>query len=255
MAKVVFNQKGGVGKSTITCNLAAVAALKGKKSLVIDLDPQSNSSIYLLGQEAQKDKGVSRYFNDLLFSFFSKPDPKKYIMESKFENLDIFAADENLNEIMEKLESRYKMFKLKEAVDSLYDQYDEIWIDTPPAMNFYTRSALIAASSCIVPFDCDSFSKKAIESVFNSAAEIRADHNPKLKISGIVANQFQKNANFPTTILKELKDEGYPVFETVLSSSVKIKESHYVSSPMVFFDPNHKLSRQFQDLYFEYLEL
>lgn len=252
MAKVVFNQKGGVGKSTITCNLAAVGALKGRSVLVIDLDPQGNSTTYLLGKDPDKNSGISAYFNDLLFSFFSKPDPKKYVVNSKFENLDLLSADYSLIELMDKLESRYKMFKLKEAVDLLYEDYDEIWIDTPPALNFYTRSALIAAKSCLVPFDCDSFSKKAIESVFRAAAEIRADHNPDLKISGIVANQFQKNASFPVSILRELKKEGYPVFETFLSPSVKIKESHYASSPMVFFDPRHKLSDQFEALYYEY---
>lgn len=255
MARVVFNQKGGVGKSTITCNLASVGALSGKKVLVIDLDPQSNSTFYLLGKDCSEKSGVSSYFEDLLVSFFTRPDPVSYVEQTKFENLDVMGADSGLDLLMDRLESRYKMFKLKEAVESLYSRYDEIWIDTPPALNFYTRSALIAASTCIVPFDCDSFSKRAVSLVFEAASEIKADHNDNLKISGIVVNQFQTNAKFPLAILNELKQEGFPLFETKLSSSVKIKESHYESLPMIFFDKKHKLSKEFENLYRELNEV
>jgi chromosome partitioning protein len=251
MVKVVFNQKGGVGKSTITCNLASVAAFSGKKTLVIDLDSQGNSSFYLYGNEPVKEVSVSGYYKDILYSFFTKPDPMRYVIETQFDNLYLMAADDELDGIMEKLESRYKMFKLKDALQNLRNDFDEIWIDTPPALNFYTRSALIAADECIVPFDCDSFSKKAVEKVFRAAYEIKEDHNPGLEIKGIVANQFQKNANFPAAILNELKEEGLPVFETLVSSSVKIKESHYVSKPMIYFDPKHKLSSEFISLYEE----
>lgn len=252
MARVVFNQKGGVGKSTITCNLASIAACEGKKVLVIDLDSQANSSFYLLGESIDPEKGVASYFNDLLLSFFTKPDPKSYVQESKFKNLYIMGANDDLDSMIGKLESRYKMFKLKEAVESLYETYDEIWIDTPPSLNFYTRSALIAAGSCIVPFDCDTFSKKAIYSVFQSALEIKEDHNPDFRMLGIVVNQFQKNARFPKDIIDSLKEEKFPVFETVLSSSVKIRESHHESKPMAYYDKKHKLTKEFFSLYEEY---
>src|SRR5690606_9235454 len=103
-------------------------------------------------------------------------------------------ADVQLEELQGKLESRYKIFKLREALESLAGEFDRIWIDTPPALNFYTRSALIAAQRCLIPFDCDEFSRRALYSLIESVGEIRADHNAELEIAGIVVNQFQPRA-------------------------------------------------------------
>ena len=150
---------------------------------------------------------------------------------------------------MAKLETRYKMFKLREALEQLGDHYDEIWIDTPPALNFYTRSALIAADRCLIPFDCDAFSRQALYNLMASVEEIRADHNAELAVEGIVVNQFQPRASLPARLVAELKAEGLPVLDPPLSSSVKIRESHDAAKPMIHLDPRHKLSLEFVALY------
>lgn len=251
MRRVVFNQKGGVGKTTITCNLAAVAASLGKKVLVIDLDPQCNATQYLLGKSPEKKDGtLSEYFNDLLYSFFGSKKFESYITETPFKDLYLVRSHPELGELESKLEHRYKMYKLKEALASL-DIYDEIYMDTPPALNFYSRSALIAADSCIIPFDCDAFSRQALYSLMGNINEIRADHNPELKVGGIVANQYMDRAKLPRQIVDELHEEGHPLFDTKLSVSVKIRESHESSKPVVFMEPNHKTAREYISLYSE----
>ncbi|WP_082107347.1 ParA family protein [Chromobacterium vaccinii] len=250
--RVVFNQKGGVGKSTIAVNLAAVAASRGRRVLLIDLDPQGNASHYLLGAAGgEAGPSLADLFQQMLnISLFAK-EPHEFVRGSGIDGLSLLASHPELSELMAKLESRYKMFKLKEALDQLAPQYDEIWIDTPPALNFYTRSALIAADRCLIPFDCDAFSRQALYNLKESADEIRADHNPDLFIEGIVVNQFQPRASLPVRLVDELKAEGLPVLASPLSASVKIRESHQAARPMIYLDPRHKLSREFEALYQE----
>ncbi len=251
MRRVVFNQKGGVGKSTITSNLAAIGAAQGVKTLVIDLDPQANSTRYLLGNAADDLEVSATDFFDQMLSFKLRPrTTEEFIVETPFENLHLLPSHASLEELQAKLESRYKIYKLREALEALTG-YDQIWIDTPPALHFYTRSALIAADSCLIPFDCDEFARRALYSLLDNVAEIRADHNDQLQIEGIIINQYQSRASLPQQLVDELRSEGLPVLESMLSSSVKIKESHQQSLPMIHLDARHKLAQEFSALYAE----
>lgn len=249
MRRVVFNQKGGVGKSTIACNLAALSAIEGHRTLVIDLDPQGNSTQYLLGEASERlEHGVADFFAETLsFTFYPKG-VSGFVQPTRFERLDVLAASPQLEELQGKLESRYKMYKLREALEGLQG-YGSVYIDTPPALNFYTRSALIAAERCLIPFDCDDFSRRALYTLIDSVHEIQQDHNPNLSVEGIVVNQFQSRARLPQTLVDELRSEGLPVLETFLSASVKIRESHQRALPMVHLDKRHKLTDEFRALY------
>lgn len=250
MRRVVFNQKGGVGKSTITCNLAAISAAQGRRTLVVDLDPQGNSSHYLLGEAANTlEKSVADLFDQTLHLRMYNEKANAFACATPFERLDILPSSPVLEELMGKLESRYKIFKLRDALDELDDAYDEIFIDTPPALNFYTRSALIAAERCLIPFDCDEFSRRALYSLLENVTEIQADHNRKLAVEGIVVNQFQPRAALPQRIVQELRNESLPVLPTFLSASVKIRESHEQAKPMIHLDPKHKLTLEFIALF------
>ncbi|WP_374400047.1 ParA family protein [Niveibacterium sp.] len=250
MRRVVFNQKGGVGKSTITCNLAAIAASRGKRTLVVDLDPQGNSTHYLLGKAADAlEKTLADMFDQTLRLRLLNDRAESYVHNTPFERLDILPSAPALEELMGKLESRYKIYKLRDALDELADDYDMVFIDTPPALNFYTRSALIAAQRCLIPFDCDDFSRRALYSLLENVTELKADHNEDLEIEGIVVNQFQPRAALPQRIVQELQQEGLPVLTSFLSASVKIRESHEQAKPMIHLDPGHKLAKEFTALY------
>jgi len=250
MPLVVFNQKGGVGKSTIACNLAAISAAQGLRTLLIDLDQQGNSTHYLLGAQAAGDQPTVASFFDQTLSFTFNPLPAgEFVVATPFDGLDVMAASERLDELQTKLESRHKIYKLREALQQLAEAARGIYIDTPPALNFYTRSALIAANRCLIPFDCDSFSRHALLGLIDSVGEIRADHNSGLSVEGIVVNQFQPRASLPQRLVQELRDAGLPVLDPPLSASVKIRESHERCLPMVFLDARHKLAQEFSQLY------
>lgn len=250
MKRVVFNQKGGVGKTSITCNLAAISAAKGFKTLVIDLDTQCNSSEYLLGPNyADKDNTAADFFKSFLGVFGRKPYLPGFCHPTHYGRLSVMPASPELSTLERELESRHKIYKLREALNELSKHYERIYIDTPPALNFYSRTALIAADSLLIPFDCDSFSRQALYNLVNTVAEIREDHNEDLRIEGVVVNQYNAQARLPDELIAQLKQENLPVLESYLGSSVKMKESREAHTPLVHFAPSHRLTQQFVDLY------
>lgn len=267
ISRVIFNKKGGVGKTTITCNLAAISASTGKKTLVIDLDPQANASQYLLSDRYNeiKEKGLTIFdfykasmdggsifeFNPFFSNLnSSRPEPKSFIHETKFDNLYIIPSHSGLADIEAQLVSKHKIYKLKEMIEE-FPTFEALFIDTPPAMNFFSQSALIAASRCLIPFDCDAFSKDAIFDVGKHIGDIQSDHNHSLIVEGIIVNQYVARANYPKKVVDELKADGLPILSTKISSSVKIRESHHESIPMIFLSPGHKLTLEYQALYDE----
>jgi chromosome partitioning protein len=247
--RVVFNQKGGVGKTTIVCNLAAIAASRGLRTLVVDLDTQGNSTQYLMGSEPYSPDHTAADFFESTLSFSLTPPPfGSYATDTPFDNLDIVASDPRLEELTVKLEAKQKIYKLREGLRKLKG-YDAVFIDTPPALNFYSRSALIAADRVLIPFDCDEFSRRALYTLLENLQEIRADHNEDLAVEGIVVSQYQKGARLPERLIDTLLADGQPVLPQRITSSVKVKESHERHLPLIYLDPSHRLTREYVALY------
>lgn len=249
MRRVIFNQKGGVGKSTITCNLAAISADKGLRTLVIDLDPQSNSTQYLLGQHAnQFTPTITDYFKQVLEFRYSASHANQFIHTTPFKNLSIIPATPELEFLLTRLENRQKIYKLRRLLDKL-GRFDNVFIDTPPAMNFFTQSALIASDTCLIPFDCDLFSRNAIYHLFRGVNALKEKYHAQLRVEGVIVNQFQPGAALPKRLVDELINEELPIISTYISSSIRIKESHDACLPMIHLDRNHKVSHEFQRIF------
>lgn len=273
ITRVVFNQKGGVGKSSITVNLAAISAQQGYRTLVIDLDPQSNSSQYILGGDHTHAQALPS-FSPNIYDFFeevantnqakgligsaigsilnSKPKGLEAVIhQSAFTHLSVIPASDQLGSLEHALESKHKIYKLRDALEKLKHSYDRIYIDTPPAFNFFTLSALIAADRVLIPFDCDVFSHRALLTLLENIMETRQDHNDDLSVEGVIVNQFQAQAKLPREIVEQLKQDQLPVFNTMLPSSVLMKESHLKNLPLIHLSADHKLTQTYVQLFKE----
>lgn len=252
MKRTIFNQKGGVGKTSITCNLAAAFAVLGRKTLVVDLDAQGNATSYLL---ASKAAGISSTVADFFASTLEtirlfEPSLAGCVYPSEIDGLAVIPASQDLAELQPKLESRYKIFKFGAALDKLIKDgnWDEVLIDTPPALNIFSMSALMASDRVLIPYDCDAFSAEGLERVIATVEEVKADHRPNIEIEGIVINQFQAQAKLPMQAVQNLRAEGHKILEPWISTSVAMRESHARHIPLPILKPNHKVSQEFLDL-------
>ena len=252
MAKAIaiFNQKGGVGKTTTNINLSACLAISGKKVLVVDIDPQGNTTS---GIGITKRNLEYSLYDVLINDVF---DVKKAILKTKTKNLSILPASVDLSgaEIeLVNIEGREK--RLKKAIDKLRDDYDYIFIDCPPSLGLLTINSLTAVDSVLIPIQCEFYALEGVSQLMNTIELVKKNMNPELKISGVILSMFDGRTNLSIQVVNEVKKYFGPlVFSTVIPRNVRLAEAPSYGMPVVKYDPSSTGARAYKQFAKEFLK-
>lgn len=248
-AIAIFNQKGGVGKTTTNINLAACLALKGKKTLVLDIDPQGNTTSGL----GIVKKGLKKTSYDLLIE--ENLDPKDTIYSTGVKNLDIIAASVDLAgaEIeLVQLEGREK--RLKKALDKVRTVYDYIFIDCPPSLGLLTINALTAVDSVLIPIQCEFYALEGVSQLMSTIDLVRRSLNPNISIEGVILSMFDGRTNLSIQVVEEVKKYfGSLLYSTVIPRNVRLAEAPSYGLPITSYDPRSKGAKAYQEFAEEFL--
>ena len=242
MGKVVSfsNQKGGVGKTTSCVNISAQIANKGKKVLMIDMDPQGNATS---GLGIQKSK-IKKTIYDVIIG---KADVKEAIIKSKFKNLWVIPANIDLAgaEIeLHDLEEAENFTAL--ALNSIKDDYDYIFIDCPPSLGMLTVKALSASDGVVIPMQCEFYSLEGMSQLLNTVKRIRQLYNPSLQIVGILLTMYNGRLTLTSQVVAELKKYySDKLFRVPISRTVRISEAPGYGEPICYHDPYGKGSLEY----------
>lgn len=245
----VVNQKGGVGKTTTTVNLAAYLATFGKKVLLIDIDPQSNASVGL---------GVDRsQVNLCLYNVLIEGiQVSEAIIKSNISNLDVLPSTPRLaGAEVELVTLDPRETRLKDALLGIKDNYDLMVIDCPPSLSLLTVNALTAADEVIIPIQCEYYALEGISQLTHTLELVRESLNPALKIRGIVLTMFDPRTLLSSQVAEEARKYfGSKVFKTVIPRNVRLAEAPSFGQPIIFYDPGSKGAEAYENLCREVLD-
>ena len=250
MGKIIslVNQKGGVGKTTTSINLAASLALLGKKILLIDLDPQGNATT---GVGINKGD-ISKSIYDLLRLNIN---PKEVILRTDFNNLMMIPATIQLAgidiEFIDKSRNDpnfKKAYQLKEKIDPIKEEYDFIIIDCPPSLGMITTNALAASDSVIIPVQCEFFALEGITQLLNTIMLTQKNLNPKLDLEGVLLTMLSKS-NLGLDVIEEIRSYFKDrVYDTIIPRLIRLAEAPSHGKPIVAYDPKSKGSEAYINL-------
>lgn len=239
----ITNQKGGVGKTTTAINLAAALATKGMRTLLVDLDPQANSTMSYLDRRT-----VEKSMFDVLTE--TEVGLKDVVRPSELPNLDIAPARISLAKIESKLLGEIDgHFRLRDKIDGARKKYDAILIDTPPTLGMITVNAMVASSHILIPIQSSYFALEGTDDLLETIEKIKARPNPTLRILGVVITLHDKR----TVIGKDVYDQiasvfGDKVFKTTISKSVRLEESPAHRESIFTFAPRSSGAAEYYSL-------
>jgi len=249
MPKVISiaNQKGGVGKTTTTINLATALCSIGKKVLIIDLDPQSNATTGLGIEGEQKKKNI---YNLLIEEKFSS----NFVQKTLIPELDIIPATTDLaGAEIELVNVDDRENKLRKILDQIVG-YDNIMIDCPPALGLLTLNGLVASSSVIIPLQCEFFALEGLSSLISTIQSIRTTFNKNLEIQGVVLTMFDKRNSLSSLVEKDVRKHlGNKVYSTVIPRNVRISEAPSHGKPVLIYDVDCPGSKAYINLAKEFI--
>ena len=248
MSKIlaIANQKGGVGKTTTAVNLCCALKMKGKRVLLLDCDPQGNSSSGM---------GVDKHSTPSAYELITKTaDILDCIRKTPYG--DVIPSNKELSgatvELVNKVRREYV---LKDALQLVYNDYDYIFIDCPPSLELLTLNALVAADSVLIPMQCEYYALEGIADLMTTIKLCNKRLNPSLKIQGIVLTMYDSRTNLTQQVAFELKEYfGGKVYETVIPRSVRLSEAPSHGKPGVAYDKIGKGSRAYMRLAEEFLK-
>lgn len=249
-AIAIFNQKGGVGKTTTNINLAACLAMKGKKVLILDIDPQGNTTS---GMGILK-KGLKRTAYEVLID--DNVEPEEAILSTGLKNLDIIPASVQLAgaEIeLVQLEGRER--RLKKAIDKIKDKYDYIFIDCPPSLGLLTINSLTAVDSVLIPIQCEFYALEGVSQLMSTIELVKKNLNKRLEIQGVILSMFDGRTNLSIQVVEEVKKYFRDkVYTTVIPRNVRLAEAPSYGLPITEYDPRSKGALAYMEFAEEFLE-
>jgi chromosome partitioning protein len=237
MTKVlaITNQKGGVGKTTTAVNLSTSMSLNKKKILLIDIDPQGNTSSGI-GLDRSK---VKRCIYDVLIN---QVPIREIILQSKIKNLDVLPSTIQLaGAEIELVNYISRENKLKHAIKSIKDDYDYIIIDCPPSLGLLTLNSLTAADSVIIPIQCEYYALEGIGQLLNTINLVRENLNSSLEIEGILLTMYDTRTNLSRDVIEEVKKNFKgKIFKSIIPRNVRVSEAPSYGKPVVLYDAKSK---------------
>lgn len=251
MGKVIAiaNQKGGVGKTTTAVNLSACLGKRGKKTLIIDIDPQGNTTSGL----GIDPRGIEQSIYDCIINYVPMQD---VILKTDFEGLWICPSNINLaGAELELVMKDNREFVLKRAISEVKDSFDFILIDCPPSLGLITLNSFTATDSILVPIQCEYYALEGLSQLTNTIKMVKKRLNPHLAMEGVLLTMFDARTNLSIQVVEEVKKFfGNKVYGTIIPRNVRLSEAPSFGQPIIEYDRNSRGAECYTDLADEVIE-